>query len=111
MEYRLQDQHAVVATESNTLVGVITWSLDGYIDLLYVSKDHQRQGIATYLLTQSVQDLQMRKIDSITSDVSVTARPFFEKAGFKVVQQQEVDLGRLSLTNFKMILRPEEVNV
>ena len=38
----------------------------------------------------------------LTSDVSKTARPFFEKVGFEVIKKQTVVRQGVELTNFKM---------
>ena len=38
----------------------------------------------------------------ITSEVSITARPFFEKHGYKVVKEQKAKANRLYLTNYVM---------
>ncbi len=39
---------------------------------------------------------------NIMSDVSITARPFFEKHGFRIVKKQTVRIGDVELTNYKM---------
>jgi putative acetyltransferase len=36
------------------------------------------------------------------ADVSITAKPFFEKIGFKIIQEQHVKLNGIELTNYKM---------
>jgi acetyltransferase, GNAT family len=38
----------------------------------------------------------------ITSEVSLTARPFFEKRGYIVEEEQKRKANQLSLTNFGM---------
>ena len=41
-------------------------------------------------------------IDRIFSEVSITARPFFEKQGFAVLAEQKIVRNGIELTNFKM---------
>ena len=40
--------------------------------------------------------------ESLYAEVSLTARPFFERKGFAVEAQQEVPVGKQRLTNFRM---------
>lgn len=37
-------------------------------------------------------------------DASITAKPFFEKFGFKVLKKNRVKRGNIELTNFTMLL-------
>lgn len=41
-------------------------------------------------------------VESIITDASITARPFFEKRGYKVIKEQQVELRGQIFTNFKM---------
>lgn len=41
-------------------------------------------------------------IQDITSEVSITARPFFEKHGYATVKEQKAQANRLRLTNYVM---------
>ena len=48
----------------------------------------------------------------ITSEVSLTARPFFEKRGYIVEEEQKRKANQLSLTNFwmaKQMIYPENL--
>ena len=38
----------------------------------------------------------------MTSEVSITARPFFEHHGYKVEREQRVQANRMIMTNFLM---------
>ena len=39
---------------------------------------------------------------TIVTHVSITARPFFEKRGYRVVKEQQVERRGIRLTNFVM---------
>ena len=95
----ISDQLVIVAEIQRKIVGFITLKDGVHIDLLYVHKDFQRKGIA-----QLLYDEIELKADSniLTADVSITARPFFERNGFKVIQRQIVKRKDSSLVNFKM---------
>jgi putative acetyltransferase len=99
---RIAEQQFRVAERGETVVGFGSLSNDGYLDLLYVHRDMQRQGIARRLLEELEHVARTRGLSEITSDVSLTARPFFERYGFVVVREQQVVLRGIELTNFKM---------
>lgn len=94
---------SLVAWEQDSIAGFADIDLaEGYLDRMYVSKDFQRQGVATALLSQLDQAAKDAGCKKITSDVSITARPFFEKNGFRVIRRQEVVRRDVTLVNFKM---------
>ncbi|WP_084085316.1 GNAT family N-acetyltransferase [Chryseobacterium sp. YR221] len=75
---------------------------DYNIDLLFVHKDYQHQGIAKALYTQIEQEALQQEASILNADVSKTAKPFFEKMGFKVNAEQTVHLKGVDLINYKM---------
>lgn len=95
-------QIVIVAQYADKVVGFATLDNGNYIDLLYVHKDHQRQGIAQRLLDEITNEARRLKQTTLTSDVSKTARPFFEKNDFNVLTEQIVKIKSINLTNYKM---------
>ncbi|SJZ34389.1 GNAT family N-acetyltransferase [Anaerorhabdus furcosa] len=95
----LLSHHTYVAIEDNKVVGFADIDDCGYFDHLYVHKDYQHQGIAT-LLSDTVEELHLAPI--IQTDASITARPFFERRGYQVLQEQHVQCNGIELTNYKM---------
>ncbi len=89
----------LVAEEDGQIVGFGNIGPDGYLDLLYVHKDHQRQGIAT-ALCDALETLY--PVEQVTVHASVTARPFFEGRGYRAIQAQQVERRGQRLTNFVM---------
>ena len=71
----------------------------GYLDLLYVSKDFQRRGVATALCNALEQASRARPF---STHASRTARPFFEKRGYRVLRSQQVERRGQQLENFVM---------
>jgi putative acetyltransferase len=98
----MSNQVILIAQIDNKIVGFSSLKNGNYIDLLYVHKDYQGQGIAfkLYIVIEK-QAIQFNQKDLI-SDVSKTAKPFFEKIGFVVVKEQNVLRQNIELTNFKM---------
>lgn len=98
----MSNQVILIAQIDNKIVGFSSLKNGKYIDLLYVHKDYQGQGIAFKLyLAIEEQAIQFNQKELI-SDVSKTAKPFFEKIGFVVVKEQNVLRQNIELTNFKM---------
>ena len=100
---RLQrNDYAVVAELNDVIVGIGTADDAGYFDLLYVHKDYQRIGIATLISDNIENYLWSKGAQVISTDASITAKPFFEKRGYVVQMEQSVKCRGQYLTNFKM---------
>ena len=84
----------LVAEAEGIIVGFADLADDGYLDRLYVHKDWQGRGVATALCDA----LPGAKL----THASLTARPFFEKRGWQVVKEQQVERRGVLLTNFVM---------
>ena len=85
--------------ENDVIVGFGDIDKTGYLDRLFVHKDNQRKGIATAICNQLEQFVE----GNITTHASITARPFFEKRGYKVVMEQQAERRGVFLTNYVMI--------
>ena len=94
----LQGHYSVVAVDNEIIVGFGDIDKDGYLDRLYVHAEYQRKGIATVICKQLEQAVEGK----ITTHASITAKPFFEKRGYRVVRKQEVERRGIFLTNFVM---------
>lgn len=94
----LQVHFSLVALEGDQIVGFADMSADGYLDRLYVHKDYQNRGVATALCDRLEQVVK----GAIVTHASITARPFFEKRGYRVVKEQQVERRGVQLTNFVM---------
>lgn len=93
------EHHTVVAVKDYVIAGFGDIDESGYLDRLYVHKDYQNQGIATAICDELEQNV---RADKITTHASITAKPFFEHRGYKVVREQQVIRGGIPLTNFIM---------
>lgn len=101
---RFENRIAYVAVAGSSLTGFADMTIEGHLDRLFVSADHQRQGIAGRLLTHLLNDDRRPRGSNITTEASITAKPFFESIGFTVVKRQTVLCRGVELTNFKMLL-------
>lgn len=94
-----QKHKTVVAVENGKIVGFGDIDPSGYLDRLFVHKDHRRKGIASVICDELEYSVSGKKI--ITHS-SITARPFFEYRGYRVIQEQTIIRNEISLTNFIM---------
>lgn len=84
------------------IVGFSSMNAEGYLHSMFVHKDWQGKGVATLLLSEVKKIARRYGVHKISVEVSVTARPFFEKNGYKVVKEQKAKANRLYLTNYVM---------
>lgn len=95
----LSKHYSLVAVENDTITGFADMDAAGYLDRLYVHKDCQGRGIASALCDALETIVNTSKF---TTHASITARPFFEKRGYKVIAEQEVDRTGVVLKNYCM---------
>ena len=96
----LSEHLTYVALADKLIIGFGDIDADGYLDRLYVHKDYQRRGIATALCNRLESEIEA---DHIKVHASITARPFFEKRGYQVIESREVVRNGVSLKNYVMI--------
>lgn len=94
----LQEHYSVVVVVDKIIVGFGDIDKTGYLDRLFVHSDYQGKGVATAICNQLEQVVQ----GGIITHASITARPFFEKRGFKTIKEQQVERQGIFLTNFIM---------
>lgn len=94
--------YTLVAVEGEQVAGYGNIDDTGYLDHLYVHKDYQGRGIATALCDALEGHAALQGIRRIEVHASITARPFFLHRGYRVVQEQQVDVEGVWLTNFVM---------
>lgn len=95
--------HFLVALNAGKqIVGFASVNGEGYLHSMFIHKDWQRKGIASALLSEMESYAGGRGAGEIISEVSITARPFFERQGYTVRKEQKARANRLELTNFVM---------
>ena len=93
------ENYTLVAVEDNCIVGFGDIDRTGYLDMLFVHKDFQGQGIASAICERLEASITT---DKIATHASITAKPFFEKRGYKSVKEQQVIRKGIHLTNYVM---------
>lgn len=99
---KLTNQYVLLAVVDEMIAGFASLEGDHYLDLLYVHKDFQRQGIADHLFQELLKEAKRRGTTRLESDVSITARPFFEKKGFETVKENRNVIKGVEIVNYHM---------
>jgi len=99
---RIEGINPFVCVRGQVIVGYADLQPTGYIDHFFVHHQWQGQGVGKRLFETIESEAKLQDVDQLSADVSITARPFFESRGFRVVAPQEVTLGTVVLRNFKM---------
>lgn len=92
------EHYSIVAVMDDVIAGFGDIDKTGYLDRLYVHSDYQRRGIAAALCDQ----LEKAAEGKITTHASITAMPFFEKRGYRVLKEQYVERQGIKLKNYVM---------
>jgi len=91
-----------VAEIDGVIVGYTDLQSDGLIDHFFCHHQYQGQGVGKALMNHVFEVGKRRGIPRFYSEVSITARPFYEHLGFCVVKAQKVPVRGQVLTNFVM---------
>lgn len=99
---KIQSIKPFVAELNGKIVGYADVQGSGYIDHFFVSGYYPRQGIGTGLMIAIHEEAARLGLSELTSDVSRTAQPFFEKFGFNIVEQRTPELRGVVVPNALM---------
>ena len=91
----LKRHYAVVAVEEGKIIGFGDIDADGYLDRLYVRAEYIGKGVGTAICDR----LESAVRGNTVTHASVTARLFFEKRGYVVVKEQQVERKGILLAN------------
>lgn len=98
----MQRRNSYVATVNNEPAGFSDVDPQGYIDMMFVAPRFLRLGVARHLLAHVEAQARAGLLAELSANVSITARPFFERFGFVVQAEQHPALGGVRLTNYAM---------
>lgn len=98
---RLRDATFVIEADGQ-LAAFAELDPDGHIDCFFSHADWQGQGLGSLMMEHLLREARAAGAPSLYAEVSLTARPFFERHGFVVETQQEVPVGNQRLANFRM---------
>ncbi len=91
-----------VVVSGSRLLGYADVQPSGYIDHFFVHHQWQRRGVGNLLMQRLHDVAHACGTAKLFSEVSITARPFFEKWKFLVEAEQSVVVRDVTLRNFRM---------
>ena len=98
-----------LAAQNDRILGFIEYLPEqNHLDCLFTDPAHQRQGVASALLSAVLPQADADK--TVTADVSAAALPFFKKQGFILQHQNQIQRNGLVLINYRMILQTDSID-
>lgn len=99
---RFEKFKPLVAMIGDEIVGYVEFEANGHIDCFYTHHKYIGCGVGSALMSEVCKIAAQNGIKRIYAEVSITARPFFEKQGFVVSEEQIVKLRGVDFINYKM---------
>lgn len=99
---RLAGIGVLVAEERGALAGFVAYGPDGHVALLYTASHAARRGVASTLYARVESEWRARGVTRAFAEVSLAARPFFERNGFAVVEEEHVERRGVIFRRFRM---------
>ena len=99
---RIRGINPFVAEIQGRPVGYADVQRTGYIDHFFVSGWHPRQGIGSALMKFIEFEAAHMGLAELTSDVSRTAQPFFERFGFVLIEKRRPVIRGVEVPNALM---------
>lgn len=99
---RLAGVTTLVASIGGRVVGFVSFTSAGYVDLLFVHPTVSRRGVATALYRAVEAAFRELGCRVATTHASLVARAFFERQGFRVILEEEVECRGERLRRFSM---------
>jgi putative acetyltransferase len=91
-----------VADDEGVIAGFGELEPNGHIDCFYCHKNYQRCGVGS----QIYQAIEAKALDlgvgHLRTEASITAKPFFQRMGFSIVEEQKVTCRGEIFTNYVM---------
>jgi len=98
-----------LAAQNDRILGFIEYLPEqNHLDCLFTDPAHQRQGVASALLSAVLPQADADK--TVTADVSAAALPFFKKQGFILQHQNQIQRNGSVLINYRMILQTDSID-
>jgi len=91
-----------VAEIDGKVAGFTDLEPDGHVDMMYVHPDFKGRGVANALMARVEAAAAEQRLGRLYTEASITAKPFFEKKGFRVIAPQTVHVRGQDLVNYRM---------
>jgi len=99
---RVSDMNPFIAELNGEVVGFADLQSDGYIDHFFCHSEYQGFGVGRALMDHILEIGTSTGVQRFYSEVSLTARKFYEHFGFNVVREKHFEIKGEKITNFVM---------
>jgi len=99
---KIEEINPFVAINAKCIIGYADLQENGLIDHFFCDYRWQRKGVGSLLMRKIQEEAIKQNMKALFSEVSVTARPFYESHGFSVTKKQTLEVGGEKLSNFRM---------
>ena len=98
----IAEQFFLVTESEGEIVGFASLKDQSHVHMMFVDPQFQQKGVAGQLL-QNLEDEAAKSGKSyLTVFSSHTAKPFFERMGYKIIRSRQVSIRGIELQNFEM---------
>jgi len=91
-----------VAAENQKVLGFGELEADGHIDCFYVHHQYQRCGVGSSIYSAIENKARDLGLEQLVTEASITAKPFFLRQGFAIINSQQVSCRGEIFTNYSM---------
>ena len=98
----LSENFTVIAEKNGDIVGFGDIEKNGYLNRSFVHKNYQSRRIASSIVKELESYAEKICIRTIITEASTTAKPFFEKIGYSLIKEQQIEKKGIFLTNYVM---------
>ena len=99
---KIKSINPFVVDHHNMILGYADLQESGLIDHFFCHHQWQRKGVGSMLMNTIIENANSLGITTLTSEVSITAKPFYISYGFTVMEKQSLFVRGQHLTNYKM---------
>ena len=102
-ETQLNKNHTLVAVDNqDTIIGFGNIGQTGFLDRLYVDKDHVREGIATKLVNELENYARKKGNERINTISTSSSLPFFESLGYVMLEEYVNEMRGVRIVRYIM---------
>ena len=83
----------ILVTDNNTTIATGRIKMDGHIGRMAVLKEYRNKGIGSDVLKSLINFSKTLKMKTVYLHAQITAMPFYEKHGFKIISEEFMDAG------------------
>ena len=100
---RMRARRPFVVEEGGRIVGYADVQPSGYIDHFFVSATDARRGVGRLLMERIHARANELQLVQLYAEVSLTAEPFFDRFGFRVLERKVAEVRGARLANARMV--------